>query len=94
MSPHFDHGYALLIGVDENAVPEFALPTVSKDINALYDVLTHPERCAYRPEHVKRITGRAATRDGITDGLSWLHESLTADDSGNATAVIFYSGHG
>lgn len=94
MSTYFDHGYALLIGVDENTVPEFALPAVSKDIAALYDVLTHPERCAYRPEQVKRITGSAATREGILDGLSWLHEQLQQDKSENATAVVFYSGHG
>lgn len=90
----FAHGYAILIGVDENAVAEFALPDVSKDIAALYAVLTHPERCAYPAEQVKRITGSAATRDGILEGLSWLHEVLQQDQSGNATAVIFYSGHG
>ena len=83
----FTHGYALLIGVDENAVAEFALPDVSKDIAALYAVLTHPERCAYPPEQVKRITGSAATRDGILEGISWLHEKLCRDQSGNATAV-------
>lgn len=94
MSTYFDHGYALLIGVDENAVPDYALPDVRKDIDALYAVLIHPERCAYRPEHVKRITGSAATRDGITAGPSWLHENIAGDKSGNATAVIFYSGHG
>ena len=94
MSTYFDHGYALLIGVDENAVSRFALPAVSKDIAALYAVLTHAERCAYRAEHVKQITGKEATRDGITEGLSWLHERLSADDSGNATVVIYYSGHG
>jgi uncharacterized caspase-like protein len=94
MSVFFEHGYALLIGVDENAVPKLALPAVSKDIAALYAVLTHPERCAYRAEQVKQITGKAATRDGITEGSSWLHEKIASDDSGNATVVIYYSGHG
>ena len=60
MSSYFDHGYALLIGIDENAVSRFALPPVSKDIAALAAVLTHPERCAYRAEQVKQITGKAA----------------------------------
>ena len=94
MSTYFDHGYALLIGVDENAVSRFALPAVRQDIAALAAVLTHAERCAYRAEHVKQVTGKAATRDGITEGLSWLHEKLSADESGNATVVIYYSGHG
>ena len=31
----FDHGYALLLGVDQNAVSEWALPDVGKDIVAL-----------------------------------------------------------
>lgn len=94
MSAYFDHGYALLIGVDENAVSRLALPAVSKDIAALHAVLTHPARCAYRTEHVKQITGKEATRDGITEGLFWLHEKITADGSGDATVVIYYSGHG
>ncbi len=94
MSTYFDHGYALLIGVDENAVARFALPAVNKDIAALAAVLTSPERCAYRTEHVKQITGKAATHDGIIAGLFWLHEKLSADKSGNATVVIYYSGHG
>ena len=33
---HFEHGYALLIGVDENAVVRWALPDVAKDIAALH----------------------------------------------------------
>ena len=53
----FEDGYALLIGVDDNAVPSLVLPDVAKDVVALRDVLVHPERCAYRPDHVKTITG-------------------------------------
>ncbi len=94
MATKFEHGYALLIGVTESQVAQWALPTVAQDIAALEAVLTHPARCAYLPEHIKTITGPAATRDGILDGLEWLQERLAADESGNATAVIYYSGHG
>ena len=62
MPTQFQHGYAPLIGVDQNFLPELALPTVSKDLAALYEVLTHPDRCAYDEAHVKLITGAAATR--------------------------------
>jgi len=88
----FDHGYALLIGVDTNAVPKWALPDVAKDIAALQAVLRHPERCAYPDEHIKTLTGEASTRQGILDGVDWLAERLQAD--AEATAVIYYTGHG
>ncbi|MGD8960085.1 MAG: caspase family protein [Desulfobacteraceae bacterium] len=94
MSQSFVNGYALLIGVDENAIPRWSLPDVKKDIDALRAVLTRPERCAYPQEHVKTLTGRSATRDNILDGLGWLREKLTAEKSANATAVVYYSGHG
>jgi uncharacterized caspase-like protein len=57
-------------------------------------VLAHPERCAYPAANIKTIVGPAATRQGILSGLGWLVERLHADTSGNATAVIYYTGHG
>jgi hypothetical protein len=38
MSHIFTHGYALLIGVDENRVDKWALPDVAKDVKALAKV--------------------------------------------------------
>jgi hypothetical protein len=90
----FANGYALLIGVDENNVPDWSLPAVTQDIQALSQVLTHPERCAYPSDHVKVLTGMNATRQGILDGLDWLKACLQADQSDNETAIIHYSGHG
>jgi uncharacterized caspase-like protein len=94
MTSNFGVGYALLVGINESNVPRWSLPDVAKDINALQQVLVHPERCAYLPENVKTIVGPAATRQSILDGLGWLEERLQADRSGNATAVIYYTGHG
>ena len=94
MSESFANGYALLIGVTESQVARWALPDVGKDIAALSAVLKHPERCAYPDDNIKVITGPAATRQGITDGLEWLAERLAADRSGDATAVVYYTGHG
>ena len=88
----FEHGYALLIGVDANAVAKWALPDVAKDIAALREVLVHPERCAYPADNVKMLTGKDATRQGILDGLEWLSERVQQDAA--ATAVIYYTGHG
>jgi len=90
----FKNGYTLLVGADENAVPKWALPEVAKDVEALRKVLVHPGRCAYPDENVRVITGEAATRQGILGGLEWLQERVEADDSGNATAVVYYTGHG
>ncbi|MCP4544321.1 MAG: caspase family protein [Chloroflexi bacterium] len=94
MSKQFMNGYALLVGVDENYVPRWALPDVAKDVKALEEVLLHPARCAYPEGNVKIITGQDATRQGIMDGLEWLQERVEADTSGNATAVVYYTGHG
>jgi hypothetical protein len=94
MSEQFTNGYALLISVNENSVNEWALPDVAKDIIALAKVLTHPERCAYPASNVKVISGKEATRQSILDGLDWLQKCIQADTSGNATAVVYYTGHG
>ncbi len=92
MSTLFTHGYALLVGVNENSVECWALPEVAKDVQALTEVFTHPERCAYPKDNLKVIMGKDATRQGILDGLDWLNERLKADKE--ATAIIYYTGHG
>lgn len=92
MTDKFMHGYALLIGVDQNNVPDWALPAVARDVEALRDVLIHPQRCAYDEAHVKLIRGKDATRDNLLAGLDWLQECLAGDAA--ATAVVYYSGHG
>jgi hypothetical protein len=90
----FAHGYALLVAVNENLMPNYALPTVAKDAAALHKVLIHPERCAYPADNVRLLTGSDASRQGILSGISWLKERLVADRNENATAVFYYSGHG
>lgn len=92
MTELFDHGYAVVIGVDSSAIRELALPTVAKDVQAVFDVLVHPERCAYRPENVRLLRGQDATRANILATLEWLRDKATADP--DATAVLYYSGHG
>jgi uncharacterized caspase-like protein len=88
----FAHGYALLIGVDQHGEEELALPPVEKDVQALQAVLTHAQRCGYMLENVHTLLGPQATLIGILEGLDWLKTRLAADPQ--ATAVIYYSGHG
>ena len=90
----FDHGYALLIGVDWNKYERLALPVVGKDIQRLAKILSHPDRCAYLPENIEVLTQEEATRENILGGLTRLGEKLTNDQSGNATAIVYFSGHG
>ena len=92
MSETFEHGYAVVVGVDANQVGRLALPTVAKDVQAVHDVLVHPERCAYKPDNVKLLKSEESTRSNILEALYWLQEKVTADPQ--ATAVIYYSGHG
>src|SRR5438105_11152440 len=90
----FEHGYALLIGVDENKVASLALPIVKKDVTKLRDVVTHPERCGYLEDNVRVLSGTNASREKILDGLEWLKAKLKGDTDANQTAFIYYSGHG
>ena len=94
MAGNFNQGYALLIGVDENQVEHLKLPAVSRDIDALYGVLTNPEYCGYIPENISVVKGQNATHDKITLALTWLKNKLISDATGNATAIIYFSGHG
>lgn len=92
MTETFDHGYAVVIGIDANAIPQLALPTVAHDVAAVRDVLVDPERCAYLPDNVRLLSGSAATKAGILAALKWLRDRAAADPE--ATAVLYYSGHG
>lgn len=94
MTKRFQQGYALLIAVDESQETSLALPAVAKDLKALQSVLIHEERCAYLPDHVKVLTGQAATREGIRAGLEWLQDQIDNETTGNVTAIIYFSGHG
>ena len=92
MNRKFEHGYAAVIGVDQNQIERLALPTVANDVQAIYEVLIHPERCAYDPDNVRLVHGEDATGKNILEALYWLQEKIEADPE--ATAVIYYSGHG
>jgi uncharacterized caspase-like protein len=90
----FSHGYALLIGVGECAYAKLSLPVTVKDMQALFSVLANSALCGYPDDdaHVRLLHDAGATRQAILDGLMWLAEQTERDDE--ATAIVFYSGHG
>ncbi len=92
MTELFENGYAVVIGVNGSMIPKLALPTVAADVRAVHDVLIHPQRCAYRADNVRLLMDAEATRANILAALDWLGEKTAADP--NATAVLYYSGHG
>lgn len=94
MTHCFENAYALLIAVDQNLEAAAALPAVAADARALREVLVHPLRCGYAPDNVRLLTGAASTRQAILAGLDWLAERLAAAADGNATAIVYFSGHG
>jgi uncharacterized caspase-like protein len=94
MSPSFDHGYALLIGVGACDYKNWSLPVTVKDAQALHSVLIDADLCAYPDDedHVCLLHDASANRQAILAGLDWLRERTEAD--GEATAVVYFSGHG
>jgi hypothetical protein len=87
-----ENGYGVLIAVDENTVRDWALPNVKKDVDALGQVLAHPERCGFPAHNMRMLSGENATREGILNAIEWLKEQIDRDE--NATAILYYSGHG
>ena len=87
----FDSGYALIIGVGTYAhIPQLNVDMVTMDAQELAKVLRDPSYCGYPADHVTLLTGAAATRDAILNGLDML-EARTAEQD---TILLFYSGHG
>src|SRR5258708_38666759 len=94
MAQAFLHGYALLVGVGTTAYTPWSLPVAVKDMHAVRKVLTDPALCGYPDDdkHVRILHDQAATRTAILDGLAWLNDQTARDPE--ATALVFYSGHG
>ncbi len=92
MTDQFEHGYAVIIGVNDNQIPSLTLQAVTNDVKKLAEVLTHLERCAYKPENVKVLMGQNAAHKNIFNELYWLQDRVKEDS--DATAVIYFSGHG
>jgi uncharacterized caspase-like protein len=94
MTETFSQGYALLIGVGQSAYAPWSLPVTVGDARAIRDVLIDPNHCAYPDDgrHVHLLHDELATRDAILEGLEGLAQQVAADPQ--ATAVVYFSGHG
>ena len=97
MTQTFDHGYALLVGVGDIAnYPKWSLPVTVKDMAALSNLLVDPALRAY-PESEDHVPARRMTKKAnspeILNALAWLG-TCARHDPGEATIVVFYSGHG
>ncbi len=92
MSETFAQGYALLIGVGQSQYEKWSLPVTVMDAQAIRAVLTDPGLCAYPGDHVHVLHDQQATRDAILEGLDWLVQQVAAEPQ--ATAVVYFSGHG
>ncbi len=86
MSNLFENGHALIIGVGKD------LPITVKDAESIYNVLTNETKGAYNKNNVQLLTNYDATRQNIEQALDNLSAKCSQDP--NATAIIYYSGHG
>lgn len=82
--------YVLAIGVSDYEDPALRLNYAAKDAEDMAALLVRQEGALYREVIVRLITDERATIDAIRDGLFWLEEEVTAND----TAKIFIAGHG
>ncbi|MEO1451423.1 MAG: caspase family protein, partial [Bacteroidota bacterium] len=93
MENGFAHGFALLIGVNEQQAPdlfEYRVPGAATDIQALQSALQ--DQCGYPPENITVLSGASATRDNILQALDDLAPKLAAHDPEKATAFIYFVG--
>lgn len=83
--------HALAVGVGAYKNQGFRnLPATVQDATLLRDTLLNPERCGYRSENVRILTGSEATLPRMRDELA----RLTQVSGPGSTVIIFFSGHG
>lgn len=86
----FDNGYALVVGIANYSKVRKLPKTVLKDAQDISILLRNPEQCGYPADQVKHLVDDMGTANEIRNGLQWLAEQTSKDD----TAVFFFSGHG
>jgi hypothetical protein len=86
MSNPITHSYAVVVGVGDD------LPVTVNDANALSNLLCDQDRCAFSPQNVRTLIECDASRNNILSTMDWL--ALQTQANPEATAIVFYSGHG
>jgi WD40 repeat protein len=82
--------YVLSVGVSDYLDPALRLSYAAKDAEDMAAFLVKQRGRLYGEVVVRLITDENATIDAIRDGLFWLEDEVTAND----TATIFIAGHG
>jgi hypothetical protein len=82
--------YALVVGVSDYQNPELRLGLAAKDAQDFARALEAQSGGLYAKIETKVLVDKAASRDGVLDGLEWLEKQVTSRDIG----VIFLAGHG
>lgn len=81
--------YVLTMGV--SAYPgKLALNFCATDAEMLAQAFQDKSKSVFNTIEVKVLTDKAATRDGIREGLNWLRAKMTPQDVG----IVSFSGHG
>lgn len=95
MSTIFQNAYAVIIGINEyQSTIEGLQPKVeiAQQARTLTKALVHSGLGAYNPQNVLLLTGSLATRHNILYAFNWLENKLAADNSENATALVYIAG--
>lgn len=89
--PTFPHGYAVVVGIADYHWSLGSLAgSVLNDARDIAGLLIHPERCGYPREQVRLLLDGEANRKGLLKAIDWLAEKAPPE----ATAILYFSGHG
>lgn len=89
----FADGYALVIGVGHTPNDStWSLPTTTEDAKQVHRALINPQMCGYKKDYVRLLHDESASLQNIKEALAWL--SAQTRKNREATAVIYFSGHG
>lgn len=82
--------YVLAVGTSVYRDPALTLRYAAKDATDFANLVLAQEGGLYRSVELRLLTDEQATYENIREGLFWLEEQVTANDS----AYIFIAGHG
>lgn len=86
----FHHGHALVVGISRYAFTSTLSINVHTDAVDFAQVLKSHEFCGYPERNIELLTEASATAAAFEEGMAALADRAGAD----ATAVVFFSGHG
>lgn len=88
----YPHGYAVVVGIADYhwSVGPLSV-SVLNDARDVADLLRDPDRCGYPEEQVKLLLNGEATHKRMLAALDWLVARTAAPE---ATAIVYFSGHG